>query len=380
MKSEYKTIIIGAGPGGLIAGQHLENALILEKRKEIGKPVQCVGMSVQSLSKQGINPNPHWAKSTIYKVERIMPNGRKIGRANKEPIGYVVKRQLFEKELLKNVKAKVILGEEVIDIRKHNHLWKIITKNNGIFYGRYIIGADGFNSIVRKIIFPNSKNKLSSAIGLEYSVKFLNTIDSRCVKFYLNNNYYKGYGWVFPTSDYSANIGIGSEDNNLDFNYLIEEILKKVSKDYGKYNIEESMRGITGSMIKPFSLFYNNTFLIGDAAGLNDPIFKAGTNQAMISANIASQCIIENDTKSYDNKIKSLPFSKPAIRKAANIFYSFDNELLNEIGDVLENKSFSDTKNFSVVIQLFKKNKIRKNIFRIFYFLKVWKKSKKWLW
>jgi len=33
----YQTIIIGAGPAGLIAGQHLEDVLILEQKKEIGR-------------------------------------------------------------------------------------------------------------------------------------------------------------------------------------------------------------------------------------------------------------------------------------------------------------------------------------------------------
>jgi len=33
MKKVYQTIIIGAGPAGLIAGQYLEDALILDKKK-----------------------------------------------------------------------------------------------------------------------------------------------------------------------------------------------------------------------------------------------------------------------------------------------------------------------------------------------------------
>jgi len=32
----YETIIIGAGPAGLIAGRYLKDALILDKKKEIG--------------------------------------------------------------------------------------------------------------------------------------------------------------------------------------------------------------------------------------------------------------------------------------------------------------------------------------------------------
>jgi len=41
MSNVFKTIIIGAGPAGLTAGTYLKDALILEKEKEIGIPVQC---------------------------------------------------------------------------------------------------------------------------------------------------------------------------------------------------------------------------------------------------------------------------------------------------------------------------------------------------
>ena len=41
MAGLFETIIVGAGPGGLVCGKYLSNALILEQKEEIGKPVQC---------------------------------------------------------------------------------------------------------------------------------------------------------------------------------------------------------------------------------------------------------------------------------------------------------------------------------------------------
>ncbi len=55
---EYQTIIIGAGPAGLIAGRNLKDFLILDKKSQIGEPVQCgEGISAGALKKQQIEPN-----------------------------------------------------------------------------------------------------------------------------------------------------------------------------------------------------------------------------------------------------------------------------------------------------------------------------------
>ena len=63
MKQGYKTIIVGAGPAGLIAGRYLRDALILEKKKELGRPVQCG---------EGI------FAERAYKALKVLPNLAKI--------------------------------------------------------------------------------------------------------------------------------------------------------------------------------------------------------------------------------------------------------------------------------------------------------------
>ena len=117
MEKIYQTIIIGAGPAGLIAGQYLEDALILDKKQEIGKPVQCgEGISRKALEMQRIEPNPDWISCEIHKVERIMPNGKAIGSFHQEPIGYVIDREKFEKYLARSSKAKIKLNTEVVKV------------------------------------------------------------------------------------------------------------------------------------------------------------------------------------------------------------------------------------------------------------------------
>ncbi len=375
----YKTIIIGAGPAGLTAGRNLkENFLILDKKKDIGKPIQCIGMSKESLERQNIDESEDYLKSKIYKVERIMPNNTKVGKRKKDYIGYVVERNSFEKHLAKKINPHIENDFEVADIKKRGKYWRIKNAEGNAYESEYLIGADGVDSITRKIIFSGSEKYIFKDFGVEYSVEFSKEIDQSCVKFYLDNNaYQRGYGWIFPKSSLSANIGVGGRNKNLDFKNLVLEIIKK---NYEEFEIKSKVNCSTGSINKFFPLFRDNVFLVGDAAGLNDPIFSAGTNQAMISGKLAAECIIKNKPEKYTSGIKSSPFMNRRIRRSADIFHDFDNELLNEIGIIFEKKSFSDNNKFLVIFELIKKKKTRKNIFKLFYFLRTWKKFKKWLW
>jgi digeranylgeranylglycerophospholipid reductase len=375
----YNAIIIGAGPAGLIAGKNLgKDFLILEKKSEIGKPVQCVGMSVNSLKRQNLSEKGSYIKSVIHKVERIMPNGKKIGERKNKELGYVVERKSFEIYLSQEINSCIKTNANVTSISRNDNFWEVTTETGEKYKAKFIIGADGVNSIVRKMVFPESEENIELAFGLEYDVEFPNKVNSQSVKFYLDNNLYgKGYGWVFPTSENSANIGVGSENKNIDFNQLIEKLIKKESLEY---NIRSKESGFTGSLNKTFPLFRDNAFLVGDAAGLNDPIFRAGTNQAMISGKIAAQCIKNNQEKKYNQMIQCLPFFDLKIKKAADIFYSFNNEFLENLGEILESKGFSSIKNPAVFLKLIKKKETRKNFLKILYFIKVWNKSKEWLW
>ncbi len=380
MEKKYQTIIIGAGPAGLIAGRYLDDALILDKKKEIGKPVQCgEGISRWALERQGIEPDKSWISCEIHKVERIMPNGKAIGRFHKEAIGYVLDRTAFEKFLAKECKAEIQLDSKVVDLGYENSLWGVKTENEQIFKAKYLIGADGAHSIVREKVFPENQGRIEFIPAVEYLLEVEKEFDTKTIKIYFDNEKYKdGYVWVFPKSKKTANIGLGDKGN---LSELFEDFLNnKIKNYYGGYQSLENRSGTVSIQHKDFKFFKLNTLLLGDAAGLVDPIFKGGINQAMYSGKIAAECLLGNRAELYEKKMKSMPFANPKLIKAGNIFYSFNNRTLNKLGEVMENRSTVYFKTLPGVMKILSKSCLRKNIFKIFRFFSIWQKNEDYLW
>ena len=356
MSDIFKTIIIGAGPGGLNAGRYLEDALILDQKKEIGKPVQCgEGISKASLERQGIKPDPSWISAVIDTTQLFSPSGKKIEIVVKES-GFIIDRVLFEKFLASQSKAKILLEKRVIDVKLENGIWEVKTEKGEIFKSKYLIGADGSFSIVRSKVF---NEKLELLPTLEYLVELEKEIPTSIMKLYFDREKFpSGYAWIFPKSKKTANIGLGGERNlKEEFSYLMENIVKK---EFGNYKLLENKSGVISWGGAKIKLFKNNAFLVGDAGGLVDPIFGGGMNNAMISGKIAAECINSGKANLYEKKIKSLPFFSQDLLLAQEILYSLPNPVLDELAEMGIKPVFSRfllkpvlRRNFLKILRLF---------------------------
>ncbi|MGB9598497.1 MAG: NAD(P)/FAD-dependent oxidoreductase [Minisyncoccales bacterium] len=374
-KNYYQTIIVGAGPGGLSAAKFLKDFLILEKKEEIGKPVQCgEGLADYFFKIMELEENAPWVSIKAQKTEIILPSKKKIFIPDTI---YVIDRVGFEKDLAKNILPHLKTKAEVVNIERENEEWKITTKEKEVFYCQYLMGADGPASIVRRKVF---KKSLDLFPCLEYFMETEKELTLESVKIFLDLERFKyGYAWIFPKSKNTANIGLGGKfELKKEFEKFLENEVKEIC---GKVKFLSNKSGVIPIGGQTISLFKNNAFLVGDAAGLADPLTGGGIGNAMISGRLAAKLILENRVQEYDKTIKNLPFFLPSLLKASSIFYSMNNEIIEQLADFLERKklNFFKLENLQHLFSLFKIESFRKNwkkMLELFFIYKDYAKRK----
>jgi digeranylgeranylglycerophospholipid reductase len=374
MKKIFETIIIGAGPAGLRAGMELEDCLILEQKKEIGKPVQCAeAITKKGLEKAGILPDLNWISTVINTTQIILPNKKSIILPQAK--AYILDRVGFEKSLAQKCKAKILLKKRVVDFEKENTLWKVMTEKGEKFFSKYLIGADGPLSIVRKKVF---QQKIEVFPCFQYLVRLEKKIDTSIMKMYFDRERFFGYAWIFPKSEYTANIGLGGKNNLKEkFKDFMENTVKK---EYGDFELLEPRCGFgpypSGAKIK---LVKDNAVLVGDAGGLISPIFGGGMENALISGREAAFSILSKNLQLYETKIKSMPAFSEDLLLAQKILYSLDNRVLNEIGEILEKKGgdILALKNPLCFLKFLSKPNLRKNLSKLFQLFLIYQRHKK---
>jgi geranylgeranyl reductase family protein len=380
MLKTYQTIVIGAGPAGLNAARFLgEKSLILEKKQSIGLPVQCgEGISIDALKRENIAVSAEWIAEYIRHVKRIMPNGRYIGDRRKEPYAVVLKRNVFENDLANQTPWEIRLNTRVVGIEKENGRFLIQTDKGERFSSTYVIGADGPNSLVARQVFGLNPSLVPAA---NYAADFEKPLPDDELHMYFGHAIAPfGYGWVFPTSTRSANIGLLIKHKGRVRDYF-QAFLKTVVKPaFGNVALKENKSGVLPVCGFYKSVVKENAFLTGDAGAFTDPIFEGGINMALLTGRLAAQSINSNNPMEYQNHISQLPFTGQDLAHAQKLFYGLDDETLNDLGDVLHANGTSYLATKQGQSAFASKPNLVKNQDAIAKFAQIWQSAKPYIW
>jgi len=153
----------------------------------------------------------------------------------------------------------------------------------------FIIGADGVNSRISRQIETSPDRSRTLALGLECELPrdmLRRPVESP--EIYLGIARW-GYGWVFPKKN-TITIGLaGLLNTNKSLRAQFEQFLKQICGfqpeiPYGGHHI-------------PFGHYLDNpgrgaTLLVGDAAGLVEPVTGEGISFAMLSGKYAGEAVI----------------------------------------------------------------------------------------
>ena len=164
------------------------------------------------------------------------------------------------------------------------------------------------NSFLYRLRVTNSgKNSSQSAIreactkennflaGYQENINKVNTCKNN-TKIFFYPFIAGGYGWIFPKSN-SLNVGIAVNLNTLKQDSLkniylrFKSLLAKDAIINGDEHINSNIAGVAPVYGIRSRIVENNIVLVGDAAGLCNPITGAGNYNAVLSAKIVSEKI-----------------------------------------------------------------------------------------
>lgn len=349
MNDKYDIIISGAGPAGSTAAYLLSKAglrvLIIDKSAFPRKKL-CAGLitykTVKLLERVfGETADSLKAKDLINfesSCYEVFCRDKLIASRDISVPFRFIDRESYDYFLLKSARdagAELVEGDGVksLDILKS----MITTRSGRRFSADVIIGADGVNSRIRRSflvdLFGRDDWVANLAAGHEIFVgrdSIKKQIDHPILFFdYIDN----GYAWIFPNRE-RLKIGMCALIRN-----NRKDILTAFQRFLSEIGLQDTQEEKIFSYVLPYGNFlpepvFRNIILVGDAAGLADPLLGEGIFYAQRSAELASQAILTvmNGNKGIVKSHKELATTYIKLLRQ-HIFTEF--EYAGKIQDVL---------------------------------------------
>ncbi len=180
--------------------------------------------------------------------------------------------------------------------------------------GDLVVGADGPGSQVRRLV----GGQVETRLGIQYRVEGADYRTKRLV-FVTDKRYSPEYSWVFPRGDVD-NVGLLAAQEGDDWGRL-DRFMERWKVGGRKLKKEAYPIAFNGTKVQE-----GRYVLIGDAAGLTNPVTKGGMAAIVYASEILADCVREGRVEEYGRRIFAHPICDPSFRRALEVIVGTPND------------------------------------------------------
>jgi len=301
-------LVVGAGPAGSATAIHLARGgarVLLVDKARFPRDKPCGG----GLTGRALRHAPCDVEPVVeHVVDRFVLRARygwRVARASRQPLIRMTQRRRLDLHLAEQAAAE---GADFRDgarvdalTFRDDHVTAIVGGSH--VHASFVIGADGANGVVARA--AELGDGIVRGIALEGNVPWgtLELAPYQATAWVELGVVAGGYGWVFPKGDH-ANLGVGGW---IDEGPRLRVHLDRLARAHGLD--PKSLTDVRGHRLPMRRLgapaARGRALLVGDAAGLVDPLSGDGIYEAFVSAQLAADAILAGAPEVYETSLSA---------------------------------------------------------------------------